>query len=152
MNLVVITGVIIGTPTLLKNVKGERLTCFKVGAMDDITGNPVYVNCMADRTVGFNIYTKAKEGDPVTIRGSLNYNRAKGSNYVCCSFVEFLRKTPIDTNVHLDLKEFLEIYEPSKVLENYKKLEKEQEELRKQKELEGLDKCQSMFQEQETLK
>lgn len=124
MNLAIVIGCMIGK-SVLKKEGNYNYVYFRVGTYNESTGEPTYVQCKSKMPVAYIVHTKAQEGTPVSIRGTISYDRVRKTNYLYVTYAQIL--TPSEKEATMDLKEFLEIYKPEAVLTEYKKVVKEQE-------------------------
>ena len=134
MNFAIAVGVLIETP-MARRVNNQLRYFFRIGVLSETDGKSAYILCSATGKVGFHIYSKCKEGNPVIVRGAIAYDRQNKTNYIEVTYCELLFNS-FNKDVQLGIKEFLEIYQPQNTLQEVKKLIKEQEEEMKQKEME----------------
>lgn len=142
MNFAIAVGVLTEKPTG-KKINGQLYYFFRLGVLSETNGKSEYILCRATGTVGFQIYSKCHEGNPVIVRGAIAYNRENRTNFIEVTYCELLFNS-FNKEIQLGLKEFLEIYKPQNTLQEVKKLMKEQEAERKQREMEQCSDTESM--------
>ena len=125
MNFAIAVGVLVEKP-IVRKINGINITYFRLGVLSETSGNSSYILCSARGKIGFNIFSKCKEGTPLVVRGAIEYNKESKTNYVEASYVEVLFNS-FDKEVKMGMKEFLEIYQPANAIKEVKKLIKEQE-------------------------
>lgn len=142
MNFAIAVGVFIENPTG-KKINNQIYYFFRLGVLSETDGKSSYILCRATKTVGFQIYSKCKEGNPVIVRGAIAYDKQNRTNFVDVYYCELLFNS-FNKDIQLGLKEFLDIYKPQTALQEVKKLMKEQEAERKQREMEQCSDTESM--------
>lgn len=131
MNIALCVGVLL-EDIRIKQEQGKKVFYFRLGVVDEADGTGQTILCRTDANIGFKIYSKAKEGTPLVIRGHIRYDKIRKSNYIEVSYVEVLYDA-FGKDVKMGLKEFLDIYQPSTILAEVRKITKEQEKMEKEK-------------------
>jgi hypothetical protein len=126
MNFAIVVGVLIEKPIVRKS-NGSLVAYFRVGVLSEATGNSTYILCSARGKVGQRISTVCKEGTPIVVRGTIEYNKDTKTNFIEATYVEILFNS-MSKEVQMGIKEFLEIYKPQDAMKAVKQLMKEQEE------------------------
>lgn len=130
MNIALCVGVLL-EDIRIKQEQGKKVFYFRLGVVDEADGTGQTILCRTDANIGFKIYSKAKEGTPLVIRGHLRYNKQIKGNYVEVSYVEVLYDA-FGKDVKMSLKELLDIYQPANMLQEVRKIVKEQEKKEKE--------------------
>ncbi|HRF70877.1 MAG TPA: hypothetical protein PKV66_05555 [Candidatus Pelethenecus sp.] len=130
MNIALCVGVLL-EDIRIKQEQSKKVFYFRLGVVDEADGTGQTILCRTDANIGFKIYSKAKEGTPLVIRGHLRYNKLIKANYVEVSYVEVLYDA-FGKDVKMSLKELLDIYQPANMLQEVRKIVKEQEKKEKE--------------------
>lgn len=124
MNIVIAVGVLVDEP-IIKKMGTYYQTQFKIATLEDdmLANSPTYLNCVAFGEVGYHIYNRFKKGMPLCIRGRLLYNYLTNQNTVRVLYAMGLKST--NSEIYMDMQEFLDIYNPEKAVKEMQKEIKE---------------------------